>query len=133
MFSKIVMTLGGLLLMFVLALAVGLGVWSYFLHAQLVQARADLQSLKTENASLKSKISAIQGKVSFLYAWEFGSEEAFDEKVNASGDAKLKTLWEKARKTKSDDDYWKLMDYIVQSIADMVGMNVSPNVVVSDG
>ncbi len=182
MLSKIAVTIGGLFLMFVLALAAGLGVWAYGLNTQLAKVNTELQelktsneklnsdygnlstgsvkatadlaaaqaqveslqdelkklaaendSLKTENGSLKSKVSAVQGKVSILYAWWFRSEEAFDQKVKESGDAALKTLWEKAQKTKSDDDYYKLTDYMVQSIADMAGLVLFPSAVVNTG
>ncbi len=175
MLSKIVITLGALFLMFVLALAVGLGVWGLGVHSALVQTQAELRAMKAnneklnsdysdltsgsaktvadlaaaqaqiealesklkekdaENASLTAQLSAIQAKVSFLYAWQFGSEAAFDEKVDSSDDAKLKALWEKAKKTKADADYWNLTDYIVQSVADTVGIKLSPRVTVSNG
>ncbi len=159
MLNKLVVSLGGLFLMFVLVLAAGLGVWAYGLNTQLSQTQADLQALKSgnekintdygelsaalsaaqtridslqsqlkaaqaDNDSLKAKITAIQAWVSILYSWEFGPEIALDRKVDASDDAKLKTLWATYQKTESDESAWEVMDYIVQSIADMVGLNM---------
>ncbi len=169
MLSKIAMTLGGLFLMFVLALAVGLGVWAYGLNTQLGEVNAELQTLKSTherlnsdysdlstgsaktnadlatakseiqslqsqlkqaqaaNDSLSSRISTINAQVSILHAWWFGSEEAFNEKVKTSGDAELKRLWEKAQKTKSDEDYWNVLDYIIQAVVQVTGLTSFPD------
>ncbi len=170
MLRKLVLILGGLFLMFVLAIAVGLGVWAYSLNTQLGNVTADLQALKStheklnsdysdlssgsaktnadlaaataeiqslqsqlkseqaENDSYKTRLSAAQAKVSILYALEFASRAAIEAKIKASGDEELQALWAKAEKSQSDEDSWKLWDYVIQSVADAIGLGGSSNV-----
>ncbi len=175
MFSKIAVTLGGLFLMFVLAVAVGLGVWAYGLNTQLGKVNAELKALQTthdklntdysdlstdssktnedlavarteiqslknllqiaqaDSAAHEAKLSAIEEKVSVLYVLNFATEAAIEAKVKASEDEQLLALWAKAQKSNSDKDYWNVWDYVVQAIADEIGVGMSSNVSVTSG
>jgi septal ring factor EnvC (AmiA/AmiB activator) len=95
-------------------------------QSQIESLRGQLKTAQAENDSLKAKIAAVEVKVSILYTWEFGSETAFNAKVNSSNDTELKVLWSTLQKTKSKDDTFKLSDYLVQSIADSLGLGMLP-------
>ena len=95
-------------------------------QSQIESLRGRLKTAQAENDSLNARIAAVQAKVSILYTWEFGSETAFDAKVNSSDDAELKVLWATLQKTKSKDDTYKLSNYIVQSVADSLGLGMLP-------
>ncbi len=100
-------------------------------QTQVATLESQLAETRAENESLKTRISATQAKVGILYSWQYGSNDAFNKKVNASGDADLKTLWAAYQKTESDESAWKLQDYIIQSIVDVIGLAVFPNLVVN--
>ncbi len=100
-------------------------------QAQIENLQGQLKKAPEDNDSLNARIAAIQGKVSILYTWEFGTQSAFDAKINASGDDQLKQLWTTWQKTKSQDDNIKFWDYIIQSIADTAGLSLSPNLVLN--
>ena len=95
-------------------------------QAQIVILQGQLKHSQADDDALKARITGIQDKVTILYLWEFGTEAAFDSKVTASGDDQLVKLWTTAQKTRSKTDSYKLSDYIVQSIADSTGLNLSP-------
>jgi septal ring factor EnvC (AmiA/AmiB activator) len=92
-------------------------------QAQINSLQDQLKQAQGENDTLNAKISAIQTKVTIIYALEFDSESAFETKVNASGDDQLKKLWATAKDTKSRDDFIKLWDYVIQSVADTAGVS----------
>ncbi len=100
-------------------------------QAQTESLQGQLENAQSENSSLEARISAIQAKVAILDTWNSGSEDAFERKVNASGDAELKTLWENFKKTDSDEDFWNLLDYVIQTIVDTSGVSSFPNLVLN--
>ena len=93
-------------------------------QAQIASLQSQLKQSQANVDSLNARITAIQAKFSILYVWEFGTDDAFDEKVNAADDAGLKTLWAKYQKKTSAADAWKLQDYMIQSIANLMGINI---------
>jgi chromosome segregation ATPase len=93
-------------------------------QSQLSDTQDQLKKVQGQEDQDSAKITAIQSKVSVLYAFQFGSETSFDTKVNASGDDELKKLWATAKDTKSRDDFLKLWEYLIQSVADTAGIRL---------
>ncbi len=100
-------------------------------QAQVEALQAQLKKAQADNDALKTKMSAIQDKVTILYALEFASEATIEAKVKASSDEQLKALWAKANKSQSDKDWYNLWDYVVQSVADAMGLSMLPNQLVN--
>jgi len=94
--------------------------------AEITRLEGDVEKLQNENNRLRTKMAEIQDKVAMLSDFWFLSDSAFEHKLDASDDERLKELYAQLRESQEMGDLIELMSYMIQSIADVSSVSWQP-------
>jgi len=94
--------------------------------AEITRLENDVEKLQNDNNRLRTKLAEIQEKVAMLSDFWFLSDSAFERKLDASDDERLKDLYAQMQETQDMGDLIEFMSYMIQSIDDVSSVSWQP-------